>query len=116
MANRQKRGDISLGNGVKTVGLRIFSWLRYYSLQLSTSMQAGEAEEDGIKQQQRMNIMTDTVRKIKAKGRMDANNSWCTSDLLCVDCKKTLKTVQQWHNWLHEMKKKDGRRGTPKAW
>ena len=60
--------------------------------------------------------MTDMISKIKAKGRMDANNSWCTSDLLGVDCKKTLKTVQQWHNWLHEMKKKDGRRGTPKAW
>ena len=55
-------------------------------------MQAGETEEEGLKQQQRMNSMTDTTRKIKAKGRMDANNSWWVTDLLAADCTKA---------WLH---------------
>ena len=61
--------------------------------------------------------MTDMTMKIKAKGRMDANNSWWVSELLAGDCKKTWlhpeweDTVQRWSNWLHEMKKKDEARG-----
>ena len=38
-------------------------------------MQAGETEEAGIKQPQRMKVLTDMIRKIKAKGRLIANNS-----------------------------------------
>ena len=44
-----------------------------------------------IKQQQRMK---DYVRydegKIKAKGRVDANNSWWVSDLLAAECQKSV--------------------------
>ena len=49
---------------------RIFSWFSEYSLLQSSSR--------GEKPQQRMDIMTDMTRKIKAKGRMDA----------AADCKK----------------------------
>ena len=44
---------------------RIFAWFKVYSLKRSRSMQAGKREEEGIKQQQRMNTMTDMTRKIK---------------------------------------------------
>ena len=46
------------------------------------------------------------MRKIRAKGRMDANNSGWVGDLLAADCERD--TLQKWKNWLHEMKKKDG--------
>ena len=54
-----------------TKDVRISSWFREYSLQRSKSMQAGETEEEGIEQQQRMKIKTDMVSKMKAKGRLD---------------------------------------------
>ena len=34
-----------------------------------------------MRQQQRMKSMTDTMRKIRAKGRVDANNIWWVSDM-----------------------------------
>ena len=55
-------------------------------------MKVGETDE-GIKQQQSVKFMEDMMRKIKAKGRMDANNSWWVSEMLAVDCKKA---------WLHQ--------------
>ena len=36
-------------------------------------MHAVKTEEEELKQQQRMKTMTDMTRKIKVKGRMDAN-------------------------------------------
>ena len=50
------------------------------------------------------------IRKIKAKGRIDANNSkWWVSDywMLLARRRGFIMHMQQWHNWLHEMKKKD---------
>ena len=52
-------------------------------------MQAGETEEEESKQQQRMKIMTDMTKKIKATERMDANSSWRASELLAAECKKS---------------------------
>ena len=54
-------------------------------------MQADNSEEEGMRQQQRMKTMTDMIRKIKAKGRMDPNNSWWTSELLAADCKNVAR-------------------------
>ena len=51
-------------------------------------MQAGKTEEEEMSQQQRMKTMTDMVRKMKAKGRVDAFYSWWVRELLAVDCKK----------------------------
>ena len=37
--------------------------------------------------------MTDMIRRIKAKERMDANNCWWVSELLAADCNnKTMAT------------------------
>ena len=50
--------------------------------------------------------------RIRSKGRMDANNSWCVSELLAADCEKALlhagleDTMQKWYEWPGEMKKK----------
>ena len=41
-----------------------------------------------MRQQQRMRVMTAMTRKIKSKGRVDANNSSWVSELLAADCKK----------------------------
>ena len=75
-------------------------------------MQAVKKEEE-MKQQQKMKTMTNMIRKIKAKGRVDANRSWWVSELLAADCKKAwlhpkwMETMQRWYNLQHEMKKKD---------
>ena len=55
---------------------RIFSWFREYSLQRRKRSQESKPQEEDRRQQQRMKTMADTTRKIKAKGRLDANNSW----------------------------------------
>ena len=63
---------------------RIFSWIREYNLQRKRSMQEGSTEEEEMNQQQRMKAMKDMTRKTKAKGRMDASNSWWVSELLAA--------------------------------
>ena len=63
-------------------------------------------------QQQRMKVEKDMTRKIKAKGRMDTNNSWCVSELLAAAYEKAWlhagsgDIMQKWYDWLPEMKKK----------
>ena len=53
------------------------------SLQRSKSMQVGKKDEqEGMKQQQRMNTMTDIIRNIKAKGSTDADTCCGVSELL----------------------------------
>ena len=42
-------------------------------MQRRKGMQPSETEDEGIKQQKRMKMMTDMIRRIKAKGRIDAN-------------------------------------------
>ena len=64
-----------------------------------------------MKQQQRMAIMKDLVKKIRSKGRMDAKNRWWVSELLAADCEKAWfhtgweDAVQKWYQWLEEIKK-----------
>ena len=76
-------------------------------------MQLGPTEKEEMKQQQRMKGMKDMTRKIKAKGRMDANNSWWVSEFLAADCEKAWvhsgweDIMQKWYAWLCAMKKKD---------
>ena len=41
-----------------------------------------------MKQQQKLVIMKDLTRKIRSKGRMDAENRWRVSELLAADCEK----------------------------
>ena len=66
-----------------------------------------------MKQQQRMVIMKALIRKIRSRGRMDAENRWWVSELLAADCEKAWihtgweDTMQKWYKWLEEMRKKD---------
>ena len=53
-------------------------------------MLESHTEKDEMRQQPRMKVMADMTRKIKAKGRMNANNSWWDSELLAVDCQKSV--------------------------
>ena len=80
--------SISIENGVKIVGQESFSWLRECILQRKQGMQEGQTEEEEMRQQQRMKIVKEMTREIRAKGIMDANSSWCASDLLAADCEK----------------------------
>ena len=86
---------------------RIFSWLRKWNLQRKQDMQEGSTQEEEMKQQQRMKVMKDTTRQIRAKGRMDANSSWWVSELLAADCEKAWlqsgweeMRMQKWYDWL----------------
>ena len=83
-----------------------------YELQRKQGMQESQTEEQEMRQQQRMKVMTDVTKKIKSKGRMDATDSWWVSQLLAADCKKSvappmMDTVRRWYDRLYEMKKKD---------
>ena len=66
-----------------------------------------------MKQQQRMAITKDLIKKIRSKGRMDAQNRWWVAELLSKDCEKAWThtgwddTIQKWYEWLEYMKKKD---------
>ena len=52
-------------------------------------------------------------KKIRSKGRMDAESRWWVSELLAADCEKAWihtgweDTLQEWCQWLEEMKNKD---------
>ena len=86
---------------MKTVGQRI------------QSVHRGSTEEEEMKRQQRMKIMKDMTKKIRSKGRLEANSSWCVSELLAAECEKAWlhegleDTMQKWYDWLGEMKKTD---------
>ena len=76
-------------------------------------MQEGSTEEEEMKQQQRIEVMKDMTSQIRAKGRLDANNSWWVREQLAADCEKAWLHVgwedilQKWYEWMCEMKKKD---------
>ena len=54
----------------------IFSCFREHDLQRKKGMRECETEEEEMRQQQRMKIMTDMTRESKFLGRLYANNSW----------------------------------------
>ena len=66
----------------------IFSLFREYNLQRLQSKQEDSTEEEEMKQQQRMAIMKDLIRKIRSKGGMDPKNRWWVSELLAKDCEE----------------------------
>ena len=54
-------------------------------------MQEELTEEEEMKQQQRMVIMKDLIKKIRSRVRMDAENRCWVSELLAAaDCEKSL--------------------------
>ena len=67
---------------------RLFSLFREYNLLRLQSKQEELTEEEEMKQQQRMAIMKDLIKKIRSKGRMDAKNPWWVSELLAKDSEK----------------------------
>ena len=83
----------------------MFSLFEEYNLQRWQSKQE-ELTEEEMKQQQRMAIMEDLVKKIRSIGRMDAKNRWWVSELLAKDCEKAWThtgwedTMQKWYEWL----------------
>ena len=50
------------------------------------------AGEEEMKQQQKMKIMKNLTKKIRPKGRMDAESKWWVTELLAADCEKA---------WIH---------------
>ena len=48
---------------------RIFSWFREYNLQRAHCMKEDSTEEEEMKQQQRMNVIQDMTRRIRAKDK-----------------------------------------------
>ena len=75
-------------------------------MQLQQSKQGELTEEEEMKQQQRMVIMKDLIRKIRSKGRMYAKNRWWVAELLAADCEKAWIHVK-WEDTMQNMKKKD---------
>ena len=60
--------------------------------------------------------MKDMTKKIRSKGRMDADSRWRVAELLAANSKKAWlnagweDTMQKCFDWLEEMKKKDERK------
>ena len=69
-----------------------FSLFREYNLQRLQSKHEELTEEEEMKQQQRMAIMKELIKKSRSTGRMDAKNRWWVSELLAKDCEKA---------WIH---------------
>ena len=86
---------------------------REYNLQRLQSKQEELTEEEEMKQQQRMAIMNDLIKKVRSKGSMDAKNHRWLLELLAKDCDKAWThtgwedTMQKWYEWLEHLKKKD---------
>ena len=60
------------------------------------SMHEDSAEEEKVKRQQRMDILKDMTKKIRPKGRLDADSRWLVTELLAADCEKA------WLNLVEE--------------
>ena len=92
---------------------RTFPLFREYNLQRLQCKQEESTKEEEMKQQQRMTTMKDLIKKIRSKGRMDAESRWWVSELLAADCQKAWThttwedTMQKCYRWLEEMKKRD---------
>ena len=77
------------------------------------SKQEESTVEEEMKQQHRIAIMKDLMKKIRSKGTMDAKNRRWVAELLAKDCDKVWThtgwkdTMQKWYAWLENMKKKD---------
>ena len=105
--------NISLEYGVKIAGQEFSggSGRRAYS-ESKACRKVKQKRKKEIRQQQRMKVMKDMTRKIRAKERFDAHHSWWVSEFLAADCRKAWlhsgweDTMQRWFDWLHEMKKK----------
>ena len=105
-----RESKISLGSGVKIVGREFFHWFRGFAAK-ARGMQESQTEEEEMGQQQRVKVETDKTKRIKSKGRMDANNSWWVSELRAADCNKAWlrpgweDTMLHWYTWQCDMKK-----------
>ena len=90
---------------------------RQKNLQRLKSMHEDSTEGEEMKRQQRMMIVRDMTKKIRSKGRMDAENRWWVAELLAADCEKAWLhavweyTIQKMYEWLEEMRKEDEKRG-----
>ena len=79
-------------------------------------MHEDSTEEEEMKRQRRMKIMKDITKKIRSRGRMDAQNRWWVAELLAADCEKAWlhpgeeETMQKWGAWLETMKKEEEKR------
>ena len=82
-------------------------------------MQTEQTEEKEVRQQTRMEVMKRMVRRMRAKGRMDAHNRWWVSELLAVEYEKRGSTQNGKYDeavvWLRKEKKKDGRKRMKKT-
>ena len=72
-------------------------------------MHEDSTEEEEMRRQPRMKIIKDTMRKIRPKGRMDAESRWWVAEL--ADCEKAWlhpegEVLQKLYAWLEKMKKR----------
>ena len=72
-------------------------------IQLAAFAKQTGGEEEEMKQQQRMTIVKDLIKKIRSKGRMDAQNRSWVAELPARDCEKAWThtgcedTMQKWY-------------------
>ena len=71
-----KNGRGSPGQVQEDCWARIFALFREYNLQRLQSKQEDLTEGEKIKRQERMKTMKDMTKKIRSKGRMDAESRW----------------------------------------
>ena len=94
---------LKIGKWREDCWARIFSFFREYNLQRLQSKQEELTEEEEMKQQQRMAIMNDLIKKVRSKGSMDAKNHRWLLELLAKDCDKAWThtgwedTMQKWY-------------------
>ena len=86
---------------------------REHNLQRLQGKQEELTEEEEMKQQQRMVVMKDLIRKIRSKGKWTLRIDGGFLSLWRQIVKKAWMhtgwedTMQKWYNWLEDVKKKD---------
>ena len=70
--------SIEYESGERIVGQESSHFFLEYNLQRLQSMHEDSTEKEEMRRQQRMKVMKDMTKKIRSKGRMDAENRWCS--------------------------------------
>ena len=109
---RTSEAEAPSWNGPCTKKQEVLLVQRESNLQRLQSMHEGTTEEEEMKRHQRVKVMKIMTKKIRTKGRMDADSSWWVGELLVADCEKARlragweHTMPKWFDWPREMKKR----------
>ena len=98
----RKNKKYSISKVVRRLPGKIFSpCLDNTTCSVCKASRKESTEEEEMRQQQRMAIMKDLMRKIRSKGKVDAKNRLWVADILATECEKAWARAG-WENVLQK--------------